>query len=325
VIGSQHEIHKLITLITLLNYLLFDKDLNAMNPIRFTTTFSIGILVFACSRPEQKPATDTTANLLNDVSSSLTFHASFDNGPDAEFGSGDLKLYSEGKSPKEVSEGTGDPPLQLDTAGANYKSALRFTKENTHVVFYKAEKNITYSPESFRGTFSFWMSTDPEEIPGQYCDPIQITDKDYSNAAIWVDITKNDSPPDLRMGFFGDQPVWDVKNRKGESEEFFWRLHKVALPPLGKGKWTHVAITWDGVNDSKQGRARLYLNGELQGASGVIREPFTWDVTNTNIRLGTGNFIGLFDDITAFNRALSAEEIRFLYQLKQGAAELHKQ
>jgi len=294
-----------------------------MNPNRFTSVLALSILLFACSRPEEKHTPDTPPNLLPGLSGSLTFHASFDNGPNADFGSGDLKLYSVGNSPKEVSEGTGTPPLQLDTASGHFKSALRFTKENSHVVLYKAEKNISYSPESFHGTFSFWMSTDPDEIPGQYCDPIQITDKDYSNAAIWVDITKNDSPPDLRMGFFGDQPVWDVKNRKGESEEFFWRLHKVSLPPLGKGKWTHVAITWEGVNDSKEGRARLYLNGELQGASGVIREPFTWDVTNTFIRLGTGNFIGLFDDIAAFNKALSAEEIRFLYELKQGAAELH--
>jgi hypothetical protein len=46
---------------------------------------------------------------------------------------------------------------------------------------------------------------------------------------------------------------------------------------------------------------------------------------NTLIPLGPGNFVGLFDDIAAFNKALSPEEISYLYQLKQGAAELHKQ
>ena len=282
----------------------------------------MSILILACSRPEEKPITDTSPNFAPGLSSALTFHASFDNGPNADFGAGDLKLYSQGKTAKEVSEGLGTPALELDTTNGN-KGALKFSKENTHVVLFKAEKNIAYSKEAFRGTFSFWLSTDPNEIPGQYCDPIQITDKDYSNAAIWVDITKNDSPPDIRMGFFGDQPVWDVKNKKGEAEEFFWRLHKVSLPPLGKGKWTHVAITWDGVNDSKEGRARFYLNGELQGASGVIHEPFTWDVANTFIRLGTGDYVGLFDDIAAFNKALSPEEVRFLYNLKDGVAELH--
>jgi hypothetical protein len=125
------------------------------------------------------------------------------------------------------------------------------------------------------------------------------------------------------MGVFGDQPVWDVSNRKGESEEFFWRLHKVAEPPLGKGKWTHVAITWDGVNDTKQGRAKLYLNGEYKGSSSIIREPFTWDVANARLRLGTGDYIGLFDDVAAFNRSLGPEEIQFLYNLDHGVAELY--
>lgn len=293
-----------------------------MKPDRLTSLL-LGIMLAACSRPEEVPSTDTTTNLRPALSESLTFHASFDNGPNADFGSGDLKLYSIKKESDGISEGIGN--LTLDTASAKFNGALVFTKENSHVVLYKAENNITYSPQSFRGTFSFWMSTDPEEIPGQYCDPIQITDKDYSNAAIWIDITKNDSPPDLRMGVFGDQPVWDVKNRKGDGEEFFWRLHKVAEPPLGKGKWTHVVITWDGVNDSKQGRAKLYLNGEYKGSSSVIREPFSWDVTKTNIRLGTGNFIGIFDDIAAFNRALSQEEVGFLYELRQGVEELRKE
>ena len=286
------------------------------------TSLLLGIMLTACSRPEEVPSTDSPTNLRPALSESLTFHASFDKGPNADFGSGDLKLYSIKNESDGISEGIGD--LILDTASAKFKGALVFTKEKSHVVLYKVENNIAYSPQAFHGTFSFWMSTDPEEIPGQYCDPIQITDKDYSNAAIWIDITKNDSPPDLRMGVFGDQPVWDVKNRKGEGEEFFWRLHKVAEPPLGEGKWTHVAITWEGINDSKQGRAKLYLNGEYKGSSSVIREPFSWDVAKTNIRLGTGNFVGIFDDIAAFNRALSPEEIRFVYELKQGVAELHK-
>lgn len=280
-------------------------------------------LLAACSNPQGKPTTETTVDFRPALSEALTFHVSFDNGADAEFGAGDLKVYSI-DSTKKITEGTGVAPIKLDNVPGKFNNAINFTKENTHVIFYKTEKNIAYSPQSFRGTFSFWMSTNPEEIPGQYCDPIQITDKDYSNAAIWIDITKNDSPPDLRLGFFGDQPVWDVSNRKGESEEFFWRLHKVAEPPLGKNKWTHVVITWVGVNDSKQGRAKLYLDGEYKGSSSVIREPFTWDVVNTRLRFGTGDYIGLFDDVAAFNRALSDDEVRFLYNLDSGVASLRK-
>jgi hypothetical protein len=81
-------------------------------------------------------------------------------------------------------------------------------------------------------------------------------------------------------------------------------------------------VTWDGVNNTKEGRARLYLNGEFQGASSIIREPFTWDVAKTQLNLGIG-YVGLVDDIAAFNKALSAEEVRFLYGLDKGVAELY--
>jgi len=297
-----------------------------MNPHQMALALSVGLTLLACSRPDDQATTETTTeptpNISAELSESLTFHASFDHGPNADFGAGDLKLYSLDSKSKEVSEGTGTPPLKLDSVPGNFNSALSFTKENSHTVFYKVENNIVYSRDSFKGTFSFWLSTNTDEIPGQYCDPVQITDDDYSNSAIWVDITKNDSPSDLRLGVFGDQPVWDVSNKKGEAEEFFWRLHKVAQPPLGKGKWTHIVITWDGVNDTKEGRAKLYLNGEFQGASSIIREPFTWDVAKTRLNLGIG-YVGLLDDIAVFNKALSAEEVRFLYELDKGVAELH--
>ena len=51
----------------------------------------------------------------------------------------------------------------------------------------------------------------------------------------------------IELGVFGDVGVWDVNKREGGSEEFFWRLVKVAEPPFARGQWTHVAITWDGV------------------------------------------------------------------------------
>jgi hypothetical protein len=81
-------------------------------------------------------------------------------------------------------------------------------------------------------------------------------------------------------------------------------------------------MTWDGLNNTKEGRARLYLNGEYQGSSSVIREPFTWDVAKTRLNLGIG-YVGLFDDVAVFSKALNPEEIRFLYNLNKGVAELY--
>ena len=266
-------------------------------------------------------------DVRSNLSTALTFHASFDHGSDADFALGDKQIYSatvEDGKVTALTPGLGDPPLAIMKDAGKFGSALAFTQENSHVVVYKAEKNVAYSPEVFRGTVSFWMNLDPAEIPGQYSDPLQITDKDYSDSCIWLDFTKNDTPSDCRLGVFGNLSEWDVKSQRAASAEFYWRLAKVAEPPFAKGQWTNVVVTWDGLNNSQNGRARLYFNAEYQGASGIIRERFNWDVANAGIRLGMGHFVGLIDDLAIFNRSLTAEEIRALYGLKSGVGELHK-
>src|SRR5688572_1023876 len=131
------------------------------------------------------------------LSTALTFHASFDHGADADFAFGDKQIYTatiqDGQNVVALTPGLGHPPLTIVKDRGKFGAALEFTQENSHVAVYKAEQNVAYSPEAFRGTLSFWMSLDPAELPGQYSDPIQLTDKDYSDACIWIDFTKNDT------------------------------------------------------------------------------------------------------------------------------------
>jgi hypothetical protein len=264
---------------------------------------------------------------IDQLASALTFHASFDHGANADFALGDHQIYTahiEGQQKVvALTPGLGDPPLTLIPDGGKYGGALGFTLENSHVVVFKAQDNVAYSPAIFQGTASFWLNVDPNDIPGQYSDPFQLTDKDYSDACMWVDFTKNDVPPDFRMGFFGDQGAWDVHNRRGGSEQFFWRLVRVQEPPFAKGRWTHVVVTWEGVNTSQTGRARLYFDAQLQGRSTMIAEHFSWDIAHAGIRLGMGHYVGLLDDLAMFNRALTPNEINALYQLDTGVAALH--
>lgn len=271
---------------------------------------------------------DTNAGELSALAKSLTFHASFDQGADADFALGDPRIYSgdfvaDQQKPVSSELGLGNPALAIVPGQGKFGAALEFTKENSHVVFYKAEKNVAYSPENFSGTLSFWLRLDPQKIPQTYTDPIQLTDKDYSNSAIWVDFTKNDTPSDFRLGIFGDQKVWDKKNLKGASEAFFWRLLKIVKPPFSADKWVHVVVSWEGINTNKVARGKLYFDGKLQGETGGITEPFVWDISEATIRLGTGPYIGMFDDLSIFNRSLGDEEIQRLYQLKRGVADLH--
>jgi hypothetical protein len=264
---------------------------------------------------------------IPNLASALTFHASFDDGPNADYALGEKQIYSATIEGSEVvtglTSGLGDPPLELVSDGGKFGGALKFARENSHVVVYKVEENVAYSPANFRGTASFWLNLDPAAIPGHYCDPFQLTDKVYDDACIWVDFTKNDTPPNFRLGVFGDRSAWDVKGGGGNSEEFHFRLVTVAEPPFAEGHWTHVAITWDGINSTRQGRARLYFDAEYRGATNVIPEHFGWDITKAGIRLGMGHFVGLIDDVALFNRPLSPDELRVLYGLERGVAELH--
>ena len=52
-----------------------------------------------------------------------------------------------------------------------------------------------------------------------------------------------------------------------------------------------------------------------------IEEPFTWDAEGT-VRLGV-NYVGRFDELALFDRALSAEEVGDLYALDGGVAALY--
>ncbi|MCL4859328.1 MAG: hypothetical protein KJZ93_07970 [Caldilineaceae bacterium] len=283
------------------------------------------------TNPADTPASQPPASLRAGLAQALTFHASFDHGADADFAIGDKQVYTvttpagpaADPAPETLTPGLGSPPLSVRPNAGKYGGALAFTQERSHVVVYKVEQNVAYSPTAFCGTVSFWMNLDPAEIPGQYCDPLQVTDKRFSDDCIWVDFTKNDAPSDFRLGVFGNRAGWDVKNREADSQEFYWRLLKVEEPPFAKGKWTHVVVTWDGLNNSQQGRARLYFDGAYQGATGVIREPFTWDVSQARIRLGTGRYVGLLDDLAFFNRPLTAAEIAMLGGLERGVGELY--
>jgi hypothetical protein len=286
------------------------------------------VLMGFVSNPDWK-ADHTTPHFQDkSFSKALTFHASFDNGADADFGGGDRKIYTgnfKGSRDQEklpTTLGLGTPPLEISKAKGKYGAALEFKKGASHVVFYKLDKNVEYREKDFTGSVSLWMSLDATDIPGTYCDPIQITDKYYASDAIWVDITKNDVPPDFRLGVLGDEAVWDVNKKQGAGEEFFWHLAKISDPPFRRDKWTHVVITWE-LNGASIGRAKLYIDGEYRGRSGPIREPFRWNTSNVTMRLGTGDYIGLMDDIALFSKALTAEEVSVLYKLKGGVKELY--
>ena len=256
--------------------------------------------------------------MQQELRNALTLCSTFDNGYDADLSLGNSQIYTAPAYGKleEAQVGMHSPDVDISSGNGLFGHALQFKSKGKPVIYYQSPNNITYSETDWNGTISLWLSLDPEkELAPGYTDPIQITDVGYNDAAFWVDFS-NKNPRSFRMGVYGDLKVWNPDNiGPDEYPGFQKRLLPAKDRPFGSGIWTHVVVTFSGINTGK-GTAHFYMNGIPQG-SREITEPFTWDLAKSKIFLGL-NYIGLLDEVALFNRALSAEEVSTLYQLPMG-------
>lgn len=259
------------------------------------------------------------------IRKSLTLSASFDQGADADFAKGDKQLYMSGSAQRKDAL-PGLPAGEIELAkgqGRHGSGALRFIKPSGKVIFYKAAENVAYRKENWSGTVSFWLSLDPNKDLGDwYCDPIQITEKAWDNGALWVDFSKDDKPKHFRLGTFADQEVWNPTKRNFDTIPAAERpMYTVTEPPFTTGKWTHVAFTFENYNTGKpNGSAKLYLNCKPQGSITGRNQQLTWDINNAAIQLGM-SYVGLYDDLALFDRALTDAEIESLYKFEGNLSE----
>ena len=254
---------------------------------------------------------------LNDLKAALTLHSSFDDGVVADFALGDKNLYTVPNRHARDSAQVGlhKPDIKMVDNG-KYGGGLLFTERSRGNIYYPSTNNIVYSQTDWSGAISFWLSLDPAtDLEPGFCDPIQITDVSYNDAAIWVDFTR-DNPRDFRLGVIGDRKVWNPELIREEDSLFLPQLAPVKNPPFAKNAWTHVLINFSHLN-TDHGKADLYMNGELKSTRNNITDPFTWDLEQSNIYLGL-SYIGLYDELSIFNKPLSETEISVLYNLENG-------
>ena len=253
------------------------------------------------------------------IARARTFHASFDGKLEAAQAGGDAALYWAPSLKERQGAQPGLPPtseVQHARGAGRTGDALRFTKRKSPVVFYRAARNMPYETSNWSGTVSFWLRVDPQaELETGFCDPVQITPRAWNDAAFFVEFEKRAESIPFRLGVYANVEVWNPARRKFEEIPAAERpLVTVANPPFSGSTWTHVAFTFERFNTGKpDGIATLYLNGEPRGTLGARQQTFTWDPAQTVIALGLG-YIGLLDELTIFNRALDAREIRALGQ-----------
>lgn len=258
---------------------------------------------------------------LKPLQDALTLHASFDQGINADYAKGDSRLYSclRPGNQSEARPGLNtDGKTQRIATGGLAGGTLKFNARNATWIFFPGESNVSFSKSNWNGTLSVWLRLDPEEDldPG-YTDPIQITPRKWNDAAFFVDFDKDGDPRDFRLGAFPDLSVWNADNKNVNNIPEDQRpLVTVKNPPFGSDKWTHVVFTWEGFNSGdKTGKATFYLDGKNHGELKGWDQTWSWSESE-EVRLFLGlNYIGLLDELSCFNRSLSAQEVKQLFEL----------
>ena len=99
--------------------------------------------------------------------------------------------------------------VEIARGKGRHGDALWFRKKSSSAVFFRAAENMPYRKSDWSGTISFWLSLDPDkDLEPGYTDPLQITERAWNDAAIWVDFSDKD-PRHLRLGAFADLKVWN--------------------------------------------------------------------------------------------------------------------
>ena len=202
------------------------------------------------------------------------------------------------------------------------KEALADPKNHRYSVSHGIENLRKEVAKRYWKRYGVRLDPDRDLAPG-YCDPVQITERAWNDAAFFVDFTKDDSPRHFRLGVFSDLGFWNPSGRKWEEVPATERpLAIVERPPFGSDRWTHVAFTFEAINsDAREAVARFYLDGKPAGEIKGRRQVFTWDPAKARILLGLA-YVGLFDDLAVFDRSLTAEEIQTILRLDQGIRSL---
>ena len=256
----------------------------------------------------------------------LLFHASFDNGLDADFATGDPKLYTAPTGNRsQARPGLPESNLVVHAKGeGRFGDALHFTTKMRPVVFFRGEQNLGYNTNGWSGAMSLWLRLNPDQDlkPG-YCDPLQFVAQGWDEGNMFIEFSKDHTPRHFRYAILPVKKTWNPDNRGWEAIPDRERpMVPVYRPTFTHASWTHVVFCFGNINSGrKDGFGRLYLDGKEQGAFENWPIVFNWDVSKSALTLGL-NYIGWMDDIAVFNRPLTAAEVSSIYELKDGVRNL---
>ncbi len=261
---------------------------------------------------EPAQAVETVAQSLRDM---IIFHAPFEGSTQAALAQGDGKLLTADSIDRNQILGHELPAgLSIASGQGRIGDALHFAEKTKEMVFYEGSE-CGYRDHNWSGSVSVWLKLDPnKDLEPGYCDPLQITERAWNDAAFFIDFDKF-LPRDFRLGVFADLKAWNPKDIAWDDLPIADRpMVVVQQPPFSANEWTHICFTWEHINadDNQTPSSTLYLNGQQQGSYQPPKQ-FTWDPAKASLMLGL-NYIGLMDELSVFNAPLSSAQVQHLYQ-----------
>jgi hypothetical protein len=256
------------------------------------------------------------------LQSALTFHASFDQGFDADFSRGEkgaLARTKQGTVPLTANE-----ELKL-VPGGRFGGGLHFTKKGSTQPRFKGAGVLGYNDQSWSASVSVWLRLDPDkDLEPGYCDPLQIVGDDTKKGFIFLEWSKDETPREFR---FAVRPKIELWNPTGLDWAKMTDAQRPAVnlrkAPFSRDQWTHAVFTLENLNDkARKPLGKLYLNGQLMGKIENWNLTLGWNPDAVQLVLGA-SYVGHLDDLAVFNRALTDAEVKTLSGLKNGVRELH--
>jgi hypothetical protein len=248
----------------------------------------------------------------------VTFYASFDDEPAADFANGAKTLSTRFNHPTEkgqfVFENGFDPKVfRIARGNGIHGGALEVVDvlPRNGRVFFPLAGNLAFKKGGWGGAVSCWVNTDPNtQLKTGFCDPVQITQKGANNGGIWFDF--NDAKPrDLRMGAFPALAEGQKAIPESDPNAPMVRVKGVGFKV---GDWHHVVVTWNNLDTGKpDAHASLYIDGKLIGEVKDREIGMNWEVEKAGVYVAV-NYIGLLDEFALFARELSAAEVALLHR-----------
>jgi hypothetical protein len=263
------------------------------------------------------------ADELANLRRGLTFHASFDQGLDADYSKGSKACMV--KLGKETVAAKPNDEVKIDASGGKFGGGLHFPKKGSYRPQYRHAGVLNYNDKDWNASVSAWLRLDPDQDlePG-YCDPIQVVGDDSRKGFIFLEWSKDETPRLFRFAIRPLFHIWNPNNVQWADIPFEKRpMVQVERAPFSRAVWTHVVFSLEHINDPvKKPVGRLHLNGKLQGTIENWDLRFAWDPSQVWLVLGA-SYVGYIDDLAVFDHALNDAEVQQLYLLESGVRELY--